>query len=90
LGDRVFVVLWAYNLSFQTFLREDEAFISFIISRRFLLIAFILGGAHLLFMGYEGWMKPGAGTADCHLSVCSLSLHLRRLMWSTCLAVNDR
>ena len=58
-GVLAFVVLWAYNLSFQTFLREDKVFISFITSRRFLLVAFILGGAHLLFMGYEGWMKPG-------------------------------
>ncbi len=58
-GVLAFVVLWAYNLSFQTFLREDKAFISFITSRRFLLVAFVLGGAHLLFMGYEGWMKPG-------------------------------
>ena len=58
-GVLAFVVLWAYNLSFQTFLREDKVFISFITSRRFLLVTFILGGAHLLFMGYEGWMKPG-------------------------------
>ena len=58
-GVLAFVVLWAYNLSFQTFLREDKAFISFITSRRFLLVAFILGGAHLWFMGYEGWMEPG-------------------------------
>lgn len=53
-----FVVLWAYNLSFQTFLREDQAFIAFITSRRFLLAAMLLTGAHLLFMGYEGWLKP--------------------------------
>ena len=59
-GVLAFVVLWAYNLSFQTFLREDQVFISFITSRRFLLVAFVLGGAHLVFMGYEGWMKPGA------------------------------
>jgi hypothetical protein len=58
-GVLAFVILWAYNLSFQTFLREDKVFISFITSRRFLLVAFILGGAHLLFMGYEGWLKPG-------------------------------
>jgi hypothetical protein len=58
-GVLAFVVLWAYNLSFQTFLREDKVFISFITSRRFLLVAFVLGGAHLLFMGYEGWMRPG-------------------------------
>jgi len=58
-GVLAFVVLWAYNLSFQTFLREDKVFISFITSRRFLLVAFVFGGAHLLFMGYAGWMKPG-------------------------------
>ena len=58
-GVLAFVVLWAYNLSFQTFLREDTAFIAFITSRKFLLVAFVFGGAHLLFMGYEGWMKPG-------------------------------
>lgn len=57
-GILAFVVLWAYNLSFQTFLREDKAYIAFITSRRFLLVAFIFGGAHLLFMGYEGWMAP--------------------------------
>jgi hypothetical protein len=58
-GVLAFVVLWAYNLSFQTFLREDKVFISFITSRRFLLVAFVFGGAHLLFMSYAGWMKPG-------------------------------
>ena len=57
-GVLAFVVLWAYNLSFQTFLREDTAFIGFITSRRFLLVAMIFGGAHLFFMGYEGWLKP--------------------------------
>ncbi len=57
-GVLAFVVLWAYNLSFQTFLREDQAFIAFITSRRFLLVAFIFGGAHLFFMGYEGWIEP--------------------------------
>ncbi len=54
-----FVVLWAYNLSFQTHLREEKAFIQFITSRGFLLAALILGGAHLVFMGYEGWLNPG-------------------------------
>ena len=53
-----FVVLWAYNLSFQTHLREDEAFIRFITSRRFLLIALTLGGVHVAFMGLPGWLKP--------------------------------
>jgi len=53
-----FVFLWAYNLSFQTHLREDRAFIQAITSRRILLLALALGGVHLLFMGYEGWLEP--------------------------------
>ena len=57
-GVLAFVILWGYNLSFQTFLREDHSFISFITSRRFLLFALVLGGLHLLFMGYQGWLKP--------------------------------
>ncbi len=57
-GVLAFVVLWAYNLSFQTFLREDHAFIQFITSRKFLLFALLLGAVHLFFMGYEGWLNP--------------------------------
>jgi hypothetical protein len=57
-GVLAFVVLWAYNLSFQTFLREDTAFIQFITSRKFLLFAMILTGVHLFFMGYQGWLNP--------------------------------
>lgn len=57
-GVLAFVVLWGYNLSFQTFLREDQAFISLITSRRFLLFALLLGAGHVFFMGYEGWLKP--------------------------------
>ena len=53
-----FVVLWGYNLSFQTHLREDKAFIKFITSRTFLIWALLLGGLHLVFMGFEGWMNP--------------------------------
>ena len=53
-----FVFLWGYNLSFQTFLREDKAFIQFLTSRKVLLFALVLGGLHLLFMGYAGWLKP--------------------------------
>jgi len=53
-----FVVLWAYNMSFQTHMREDQAFIQFITSRKFLLVALTLGGVHLFFMGYEGWLAP--------------------------------
>ncbi len=57
-GVLAFVVLWGYNLSFQTHLREDKAFIQFITSRKFLLVALTLGGFHLFFMGYEGWLAP--------------------------------
>jgi DMSO/TMAO reductase YedYZ heme-binding membrane subunit len=57
-GVLAFVILWGYNLSFQTFLREDHAFIAFITSRRFMLFALVLGGLHLFFMGYQGWLKP--------------------------------
>jgi len=57
-GILAFVVLWGYNLSFQTHLREDKAFIQFITSRKFLLVAMILGAVHLIFMGYEGWLNP--------------------------------
>jgi DMSO/TMAO reductase YedYZ heme-binding membrane subunit len=59
-GILAFVVLWAYNLSFQTFLREDRAYISFITSRKFLLFALLLGAVHLFFMGYTGWLEPSA------------------------------
>jgi len=58
-GVCAFVVLWGYNMTFQTFLREDKAFIAFITSRGFMLFALLLGAAHLLFMGYEGWLAPG-------------------------------
>ncbi|MGI9220741.1 MAG: hypothetical protein ACR2QS_06870 [Woeseiaceae bacterium] len=57
-GVLAFVVLWAYNMSFQTHMREDKAFIQFISSRTFLLWAMLLGAAHLFFMGYEGWLNP--------------------------------
>ena len=57
-GILAFAVLWVYNLSFQTYLREDKAFITFITSRKFLLWAHLLGGLHLGFMGYSGWLNP--------------------------------
>ncbi len=57
-GILAFVVLWTYNMSFQTHLREDKSFIQFITSRKFLLWAMILGAVHLVFMGYQGWMNP--------------------------------
>ena len=57
-GIIAFVILWAYNMSFQTFLREDKAFIQFITSRKFLIVALLFGALHIIFMGYEGWLKP--------------------------------
>lgn len=57
-GIMGFVVLWGYNLSFQTLLREDKAFIGFITSRKFLIWALMLGGIHVIFMGYKGWTNP--------------------------------
>jgi DMSO/TMAO reductase YedYZ heme-binding membrane subunit len=58
-GVIAFVILWGYNLSFQTFLREDKAFIQFITSRKFLIVALLFGALHVIFMGYEGWLNPG-------------------------------
>ena len=69
-GVLAFVALWAYNMTFQTFLREDKAFIRFITSRRFMLFALTLGAFHLFFMGYEGWLKPG----DWHGGLPPISL----------------
>ena len=57
-GVLAFVVLWAYNLSFQTHLRDEKAFIQFITSRKFLLFAMLLSAIHLFFMGFEGWLSP--------------------------------
>jgi hypothetical protein len=57
-GVLAFVVLWGYNMSFQTSLREDKAFIRFITSRNFMLFALLLGAVHIFFMGYEGWLNP--------------------------------
>ncbi len=59
-GVLAFVVLWAYNLSFQTHLREDKSYIRFITSRTFLLWAMLLGASHLLFMGYSDWINPSS------------------------------
>lgn len=65
-----FVFLWAYNLSFQTKLSDDIAFIEFITSRRVLIWALSLGGLHLAFMGFSGWLKP----ADWHGGLPPISL----------------
>ena len=52
------VVLWVYNLSFQTHLRDDERIIRFIKSRNFLLSVMFFSLLHIFFMGYKGWVKP--------------------------------
>ena len=53
-----FVFLWGYNFSFQTHLRDNKEFIGFITSRRCLIWALSLGGIHLFFMGFSGWLNP--------------------------------
>lgn len=52
------IVLWGYNLSFQTSMKEDKKFIQFITSRNFLLTAMLFSAIHLFFMGYKGWTTP--------------------------------
>ena len=69
-GVLSFVVLWAYNLSFQTKMSEDKIFIQFITSRGFLLWAMLLSLIHLFFMGYQGWINP----ADWHGGLPPISL----------------
>lgn len=59
-GILAFVVLWAYNLAFKTNLKEDEKFMSFITSRKFLLIAMLFSIIHIFFMGIKGWMNPSS------------------------------
>ena len=57
-GLIAFLILWIYTISFQTFLREDKAFIKFITSRKVILMAMVFTAAHIFFMGYQGWMTP--------------------------------
>jgi membrane protease YdiL (CAAX protease family) len=57
-GVLSFVILWSYNLSFQTYLREDRKFIRYITSRKFLLTAMLFSLLHVFFMGYKGWVVP--------------------------------
>ena len=57
-GVIAFLVLWIYTISFQTFLREDKAFIKFITSRKVILMAMVFTAAHIFFMGYQGWLTP--------------------------------
>jgi len=58
-----FVLLWMMNITFQSYMRENEAFVTFITSRKFLLWALIFGGLHLLFIGYSGWLNPSGWQA---------------------------
>lgn len=69
-GIFAFVVLWAYNLSFKTTMKEDAKFMQFITSRKFLLVALLFSLAHIFFMGYEGWLKP----SDWHGGMPPISL----------------
>jgi hypothetical protein len=62
-GVIAFVILWGYNLRFQTHMREDTGLIKFITSRRFLLISMLFSVAHLFFMGYKGWLNPSGWQA---------------------------
>ena len=64
------VILWVFNLSFKTDLKEDKAFIRFITSRNFLLIGMLFGITHIFFMGYKGWMNP----SDWHGGLPPISL----------------
>ena len=57
-ADQAFIFLWIYNVSFSSEFRKDKDLISFIKSRKVLLIAMFLAGAHLFFIGYKGWMNP--------------------------------
>ncbi len=57
-GILAFVVLWIYNSTFQTHLRENKKFVQFITSRKFMIWALTLGAFHLFFMGIKGWLNP--------------------------------
>ena len=54
-GILSFVLLWVYNTSFSSRLREDKKIIAIITSRKFLMYAFFFTGVHLFFLGYAGW-----------------------------------
>ena len=59
-GITGFISLWVYNISFQTFLKEDKTFITLITSRKVLLISMLFSLAHIFFMGFRGWMNPSS------------------------------
>ena len=57
-GVLAFIFLWIYNVSFSSEFRKDKDLVSFIKSRKVLLMAMFLAGAHLFFIGYKGWINP--------------------------------
>ena len=57
-GVLAFIFLWIYNVSFSSNFRKDKDLISFITSRKVLLLAMFLAGGHIFFMGYKGWVVP--------------------------------
>lgn len=59
-GILAFVVLWVYNFAFKTTMKEDQKFMSFITSRKFLLIAMLFSIIHIFFMGIKGWINPSS------------------------------
>jgi len=58
-GVLAFIFLWIYNVSFNAAFRKDKDLIDFITSRKVLLAAMFFAGAHLIFIGYKGWLNPG-------------------------------
>ena len=59
MGLLAFVFLWMSNISFSSEIRKDKDLIGFITSRKVLLTVMLFGGAHLIIMGWKGWMNPG-------------------------------
>ncbi len=57
-GILLFSLLFVYSLSFSVFLKNESPLISLLKGRVFLLVLMVLGGMHLFFMGYSGWLKP--------------------------------
>ena len=57
-GITAFIFIWIYNISFNMELRKDKDLVSFITSRNVTLFAIFMAGAHLFFMGFDGWLKP--------------------------------
>ena len=58
-GVLALLIIWMYNFSFKTNLRDDKGFMEIITARNFLLFVLLFGGIHLFFMGFKGWLNPG-------------------------------